>query len=258
VLVCREVWLAVLVRADLEAPMSDAALRTDALTKRYGCLTALDALTLDVPTGEVFGFLGPNGAGKSTTIRLLSGLAGPRPGGAWIFAVDVGDVARTHRRLAYVPGDVALWPQLTGRRRWSCWRAGIDRAYRDGLVQRFALDVDKQGGRLAAGGSGSTPPDNCLIASPGDRRARSAAAAGSSSWSAAGVGGRVCSGADVGRWRTATTPAIPGMAGCRRAGACRSSPARSAHPARRCPCQTARRRACAARRTWPPEGECGW
>ncbi|HET6532615.1 MAG TPA: ABC transporter ATP-binding protein [Actinoplanes sp.] len=134
--------------------MSDAALRTDALTKRYGRLTALDALTLDVPAGEVFGFLGPNGAGKSTTIRLLLGLARPSSGRAWIFGVDAGDVARTHRRLAYVPGDVALWPQLTGAETLELLArtgAGVDRAYRDELVQRFALDLDKRAGTYSTG-----------------------------------------------------------------------------------------------------------
>ncbi|MEU5908997.1 ATP-binding cassette domain-containing protein [Micromonospora sp. NPDC047527] len=94
--------------------MAASAIRTQHLTKRYGRLLALDRLNLTVPAGEVFGFLGPNGAGKSTTIRLLLGLARPTAGRAWVFDVDAGDVGAAHRLLAYVPADVALWPQLTG------------------------------------------------------------------------------------------------------------------------------------------------
>jgi ABC-2 type transport system ATP-binding protein len=126
--------------------MSDPALRAAGLTKRYGRLTALDNLTLDVPPGEVFGFLGPNGAGKSTTIRLLLGLARPTSGKAWVFGTDAADVAGAHRFLAYVPADVALWPQLTGTQILHLQAAtgpGTDLAYRDELVQRFDLDPSR-------------------------------------------------------------------------------------------------------------------
>lgn len=126
--------------------MSDLALRAVGLTKRYGRLTALDDLTLEVAAGEVFGFLGPNGAGKSTTIRLLLGLARPTSGRAWVFDADAGDVGRAHRLLAYVPADVALWPQLTGAEilhLQSRTGPGVDLAYRDELVVRFALDPSK-------------------------------------------------------------------------------------------------------------------
>ncbi|MFG3708138.1 ATP-binding cassette domain-containing protein [Micromonospora sp. NPDC047670] len=125
--------------------MATPAVRTHHLTKRYGTLLALDGLDLTVPAGEVFGFLGPNGAGKSTTIRLLLGLARPTAGRAWIFDVEAGDVA-AHRSLAYVPSDVALWPQLTGAEILELLAAtgpGVDRAYRDELVERFALDVSR-------------------------------------------------------------------------------------------------------------------
>jgi len=121
-----------------------SAIRTQHLTKRYGRLLALDGLNLTVPAGEVFGFLGPNGAGKSTTIRLLLGLARPTAGRAWVFDVDAGDVGAAHRLLAYVPADVALWPQLTGAETLELLAAtgpGVDRAYRDELVERFALDL---------------------------------------------------------------------------------------------------------------------
>ena len=126
--------------------MSDIALRADNLSKRYGPVLALDDLTLEVPAGQVFGFLGPNGAGKSTTIRLLLGLARPSAGRVSIFGVDAGDVARTHRSIAYVPADVALWPQLTGAEILELLARtgpGVDVAYRDELVGRFALDTAK-------------------------------------------------------------------------------------------------------------------
>jgi ABC-2 type transport system ATP-binding protein len=126
--------------------MTDPALRAVDLTKRYGRLTALDSLTLDVRPGEVFGFLGPNGAGKSTTIRLLLGLARPTSGRAEVFGVAATDVARAHQHLAYVPADVALWPQLTGAEILHLQARtgpGTDLAYRDELVERFALDVAK-------------------------------------------------------------------------------------------------------------------
>ncbi|GGQ85393.1 ABC transporter ATP-binding protein [Couchioplanes azureus] len=127
--------------------MNEIALRTQSLTKRYGPrVLALDGLTLDVPAGEVFGFLGPNGAGKSTTIRLLLGLARPSAGQAWIFGDEVADVGRAHRHLAYVPADVALWPQLTGAETLELLARtgpGIDLTYRDELVERFELDVSK-------------------------------------------------------------------------------------------------------------------
>ncbi len=126
--------------------MSAVALRTDHLTKRYGRVLALDDLTLEVPAGEVFGFLGPNGAGKSTTIRLLLGLARATAGRAWIFDTDAADVARAHRSVAYVPADVALWPQLTGAEILELAARtgpGTDEAYRAELVERFDLDLSK-------------------------------------------------------------------------------------------------------------------
>jgi ABC-2 type transport system ATP-binding protein len=131
---------------DRRLSMSDSAVHTDNLTKRYGPVLALDGLTLQVPAGEVFGFLGPNGAGKSTTIRLVLGLARPSAGHASIFGVDAGDVARTHRSIAYVPADVALWPQLTGAEILELLArtgSGIDAAYQAELVERFGLDLDK-------------------------------------------------------------------------------------------------------------------
>ena len=102
----------------------------------------------------MFGFLGPNGAGKSTTIRLLLGLARPTAGRAWIFDTDAQDVRTAHRSLAYVPADVALWPQLTGAEILDLLGRtgpGVDRAYRDELVERFALDLSKPGRTYSTG-----------------------------------------------------------------------------------------------------------
>jgi ABC-2 type transport system ATP-binding protein len=117
------------------------------LTKRFGKVVALDHLDLNVQVGEVFGFLGPNGAGKSTTLRLLLGLIRPTAGSAAILGVDVADVKTVHRRLAYVPGDVSLWPRLTGA---ECLdflahlRGGTDEAYQEELIERFKLDTSKR------------------------------------------------------------------------------------------------------------------
>src|SRR4029077_6759150 len=85
------------------------------LVKRFGPARALDGLDLNVRTGEVHGFLGPNGAGKSTTIRVLLGLMRADSGSATLLGGDAwADATALHRRLAYVPGDVTLWPNLSG------------------------------------------------------------------------------------------------------------------------------------------------
>lgn len=134
--------------------MAVPAIRTAGLTKRYGPVCALDALDLTVPAGEVFGFLGPNGAGKSTTIRMLLGLARPTSGRAWIFDADAADVATAHRSIAYVPADVTLWPALTGAEALELLGRlgpGVDRVYRDELVDRFALDLSKPGRAYSTG-----------------------------------------------------------------------------------------------------------
>ncbi|XVV10114.1 ABC transporter ATP-binding protein [Actinoplanes sp. CA-131856] len=126
--------------------MDAAALRAEHLTKRFRRLTAVDDLSFEVAAGEVFGFLGPNGAGKSTTIRMLLGLARPTSGRTLVFGIDAADVRRAHRTLAYVPADVALWPRLTGGEHLDLLAAtgpGVDRAYRDQLVERFDLDPSK-------------------------------------------------------------------------------------------------------------------
>lgn len=118
------------------------------LTKRFGRFTALDGLDLTVAPAEVHGFLGPNGAGKSTTIRVLLGLLRADGGRVSLFGADPWhDAVALHRRLAYVPGDVELWPNLTGGEAIDLLlrlRGRFDRARRDELIERFDLDPRKK------------------------------------------------------------------------------------------------------------------
>jgi ABC-2 type transport system ATP-binding protein len=131
------------------------AIRTEALSKRYGSTLALDALGLSVPAGEVYGFLGPNGAGKTTTIRLLLGLHRATAGRAEVFGLDAwSDAVAAHRRVAYVAGEPMLWPSLTGAETFEFLarvRGGTDSAYRDVLVERFKLDTRKKVRALSKG-----------------------------------------------------------------------------------------------------------
>jgi len=132
-----------------------AAILTEHLTKRYGETTALEALHLEVATGEVYGYLGPNGAGKTTTIRLLLGLHRPTAGRAELFGIDAWrDPVAAHRHVAYVAGEPFLWPSLTSAETFEFLarlRGGMDVAYRDALVERFKVDVDKKVRALSKG-----------------------------------------------------------------------------------------------------------
>src|SRR5579871_5235949 len=114
------------------------------LRKTYGKTTALDGLDLSVATGEVHGFLGPNGAGKTTTIRVLLGLLRADGGSARLLGGDPWSQATAlHRRLAYVPGDVSLWPNFTGGEIIDLLgrlRGGLDTRRRASLIERFELD----------------------------------------------------------------------------------------------------------------------
>jgi polyether ionophore transport system ATP-binding protein len=118
------------------------------LRKTFGSTVALDGLDMDVRTGEVHGFLGPNGAGKSTTIRVLLGLLRADAGEVRLLDGDPWrDAASLHRRLAYVPGDVNLWPNLTGGEVIDLLgrlRGGLDPGRRADLLERFALDPTKK------------------------------------------------------------------------------------------------------------------
>ena len=126
----------------------DAAIVTKDLHKRYGKTIALDGVNLTVDAGEIHGFLGPNGSGKSTTIRILLGLLRSDGGHVTLLGGDPWrDAVALHRRLAYVPGDVNLWPNLTGGEAidlLSSLRGGIDRARRDEMIERFQLDPTKR------------------------------------------------------------------------------------------------------------------
>jgi ABC-2 type transport system ATP-binding protein len=127
--------------------MTVPAISTTGLTKHFGSVVALDGLDLHVEQGEIFGFLGPNGAGKSTTLRLLLGLLRATAGSATVMGIPVTDVERSHRHLAHVPGDVALWPQLTGEETLTLLgnlSGQVDEPYRDELIERFKLDVSKR------------------------------------------------------------------------------------------------------------------
>src|SRR5665647_100618 len=123
-------------------------IRTEALTKTFGPVRALDGLDLEVAPGEVHGFLGPNGAGKSTTIRVVLGLIRASGGHVELFGGDPWRQAATlHERLAYVAGDVALWPGLTGGQCLDVLGAtqgGLDEARRAALIERFDLDPTKR------------------------------------------------------------------------------------------------------------------
>jgi ABC-2 type transport system ATP-binding protein len=118
------------------------------VVKSFGRTRALDGLDLHVEHGEVHGFLGPNGAGKTTTLRILLGLLRADGGRCEVLGMDPWkDATELHRRLSYVPGDVALWPNLTGGEIIDVmgrFRGGFDPARRDALIERFELDPTKK------------------------------------------------------------------------------------------------------------------
>jgi ABC-2 type transport system ATP-binding protein len=127
---------------------SQSVIRTEGLTKTFGPVRALDGLDLDVSPGEVHGFLGPNGAGKTTTIRIVLGLIRASGGRVELFGGDPWRQAATlHERLAYVAGDVSLWPGLTGGQCLDVLDAthgGLDKARRVALIERFDLDPTRR------------------------------------------------------------------------------------------------------------------
>jgi ABC-2 type transport system ATP-binding protein len=127
----------------------------DDLHKSFGSTRALAGLNLTVATGEVHGFLGPNGAGKSTTIRVLLGLLRADRGRVSLFGKDPWrDTVELHRRLAYVPGDVSLWPNLSGGEVIDLLgrlRGGLDPVRRARLIERFELDPSKKGRAYSKG-----------------------------------------------------------------------------------------------------------
>jgi ABC-2 type transport system ATP-binding protein len=131
------------------------AISTSGLTKNFGSTRALDGLDLSVKAGEVHGFLGPNGSGKTTTIRVLLGLLRADSGDVELLGKDPWrDAVELHRRLAYVPGDVSLWPNLTGGEVIDLFgrlRGDFNRRRRDELLERFQLDPTKKTGSYSKG-----------------------------------------------------------------------------------------------------------
>jgi ABC-2 type transport system ATP-binding protein len=125
-----------------------AAISVRGLDKSFGSKPALDGLDITVTAGEIHGFLGPNGAGKTTTLRILLGLLRKDAGAAAVLGLDPWrDAAALHRRLAFVPGDVSLWPNLTGGEvidLLGALRGGLDRSRRADLIERFQLDPTKK------------------------------------------------------------------------------------------------------------------
>jgi ABC-2 type transport system ATP-binding protein len=125
-----------------------AIIRTEQLTKTYGPHRGIEAVNLEVNAGEVFGFLGPNGAGKTTTIRTILDLIRPTSGRAFVFDIETTvDPVAIHRRVGYIPGEFALYDRLTGGQTIEYFgnlRGGVDRAYRDSLIERLDIDPSRK------------------------------------------------------------------------------------------------------------------
>lgn len=134
---------------------NEAVIETEGLTKSFGSFEALCGVDLRVRRGDVHGFLGPNGAGKSTTLRVLLGLLRADGGRVSLLGGDPWrDVVALHRRLAYVPGDVSLWPSMSGGEAIDLLgklRGGLDERRRAELLERFELDPSKRGRQYSKG-----------------------------------------------------------------------------------------------------------
>ncbi|MCL2364994.1 MAG: ABC transporter ATP-binding protein [Defluviitaleaceae bacterium] len=124
------------------------SLQLEQVTKKFGNFTALDEVNLRINEGEIFAYLGPNGSGKSTTIRVLLGILKATSGKAQVFGMDAWkNATEIHKRIAYVPGDVNLWPNLTGGETIDLFvsmRGKYDKTLRDQLVRDFDLDTAKK------------------------------------------------------------------------------------------------------------------
>jgi ABC-2 type transport system ATP-binding protein len=135
--------------------MTHPAILTEGLTKHYGDTHALIDLNLGVESGEVFGFLGPNGAGKTTMIRTILDLIRPTAGKATLLGKDSHECAvELRNQLGYIPGDLALYPNLTGRETLTYFanlRGGVDWSYVDELADRLDADLTKKVGDLSSG-----------------------------------------------------------------------------------------------------------
>jgi len=135
--------------------MAEQAIQTSGLTKYFDEVAAVDGLDLQVDTGEVFGFLGPNGSGKSTTIRLLLDQLRPTSGRAQVFGLDSREHSlEIRQQIGYVPGDLALYPKLTGRQTINYFaglRGGVETAYVDELAERLQADLTRKVGEYSTG-----------------------------------------------------------------------------------------------------------
>ncbi|GAB4278922.1 MAG: ABC transporter ATP-binding protein [Coriobacteriia bacterium] len=135
--------------------MGEAVIRTEGLTKYYGKVQALVDLDLEIPAGEIFGYLGPNGAGKTTTIRCLMDEIRPTRGSAQILGKDTHkDAVELHRHIGYLPGDLALYPRLTGNETITYFanlRGGVDWSWVEELAERLDADLGKKVGELSSG-----------------------------------------------------------------------------------------------------------
>jgi ABC-2 type transport system ATP-binding protein len=142
-------------REGIRISAATTAIRTEALTKRYGTVVGVEELDLSVRTGEIFGFLGPNGAGKSTTIRCLLDLIRPTSGAAEVLGLDPrADGVGLRRRIGYLPGELALPDDLTVGQtlRWyAALRGGVDSAVIEHLCERFSLDRTRRNRALSTG-----------------------------------------------------------------------------------------------------------
>ena len=135
--------------------MTAAVVTVDGLTRRFGSRRGVTDVSFEVQAGEVFGFLGPNGAGKSTTIRLLLGMYRADSGTMSVLGHDPArDAVALHRRVGYLPGEMALYPRLTGAQHLAAFtraRRTVDHALRDELVERFEVELDRPVRTLSKG-----------------------------------------------------------------------------------------------------------
>jgi beta-exotoxin I transport system ATP-binding protein len=126
---------------------SDIAVLAEDLTKFYGSQRGIEALNLEVRTGEVMGFLGPNGAGKTTTIRLLLDYLRPSRGRATVLGLDPRrDKAVLHRQIGYLPGDLAFPGRDTASdllRFLGDARGGVAWSRVTDLADRLELDLSR-------------------------------------------------------------------------------------------------------------------
>lgn len=140
-------YLHVAIRTEA-AGMEMAIIETNSLVKRFGKFTALNEINIDVNEGEVYSFIGPNGAGKSTTIKILLGILKATSGEARLFGRDAWkDAVDIHKKIAYVPGDVNLWPNLTGGEvidLFARLRGARDKKRTKELLEKFNLDPSKK------------------------------------------------------------------------------------------------------------------